>query len=1028
MALTTGVPSFVSPIGGEVLTNSGSLKSELPDWISNNGRDSSGALVLGVSANEDRHNERKASVKVGDVVYYIRQVCYEPVQAEPSSFSFRYAGGSVSVALNRNNYPDKGDVLWYALPGMADTAVEAMGIAVECDASWIKAVLSSDESTLSLTVADGEGVISRKAEVKIVPLDYRHYSFSDEIAGYATTIVVNQVGETLSLGRSSETVDFSGSTVSVSVSAVGASGLKAESDSEWAVASLVGDRLWIEYEANSGVARRSAEITVSSAEGLSSVFTLVQLGNYEVGGNALLQTWQHSADTAYVLIYYSTGAALVLDIWDEATRGKVGSAVIDGFSGDATDVRFYGVNDVMYVAHEDIRPKKLMRVDDEAAESGYSFIVQDFDIKIEPVLDEYSDRNVFVVASGTYGAGDTVLVTEKSLTDGQKRNNAELLFTSGSYWRGTGRQMLMLKKSTEMMKCYAFLYPESSNSTATKTQTPKPDTVYQDDNGGLGSSTPWLFAFGKISIETAGRWSGRIVVDLWKPDMDVDEAGEPVSPEQLAVLEVSNATSNKSVSRDLTMVGSRIRIRCEAREKAQGTQVTTNSNLDIIYRDYDNDSGCYVTVSNAQEIPVYLRVKSVVPPVSDNDTGATTEGYAYCEAIHPFDGGFTSSSFAEGAWCEGRYGYPRTVGVFQERMIFGGNRVKPCTLWCSKVGDWSNFVQGSESTSPIFATANTDNIDTIQWMQIAKSYVMFGSLSGEWYFGGSDGGAVKPSNYSFQRLSNFGSTRGVDAVLFGESTLVAKNGGRQVVDVSYNTLSEQGSGTNLSLFAAHLFEESVISDMASTISPTSILWVLRDDGVLLSFTYEANNNVFAWARHEILDGVSAITSFRRGERDVLAMLVRDGDKVMLSELDAFRGDDYTVGDESVFCDEGANGELVRYESRIIPTPIGKPRGRTYDGKAALKGLDVYLNTRNGDFNGEVYADGVQFSVKMSGGDEYVCDNGWLATNMLREFGENKIELPVSGGWEELVLADIHTDYPAPLTITALGAGFEMGGD
>jgi hypothetical protein len=745
-------------------------------------------------------------------------------------------------------------------------------------------------------------------------------------------------------------------------------------------------------------------------------------------GEKFLSTWQYSADSAYVLIYFPKGNGLEIDIWDESTKSKVGEVFIDGFTGDVSDVKFYSVNDVVYLSHHDIKPKKFSRVTDTSSPSGYSFEVSDFDVKIDPILDEYADRNVFVMkAEGSVKAGDIVRVEEKPLTDGQKRNGAELLFTKDSFWRGTGNQMLMLKRSTEMMKTYGFLYPsnESGSSSVSVTQEPKPETIFQDEVGGKGKSTPWLFAFGKISVETSGKWSGRIVVDLWKPDMEVDDEGNPVEPELLAVLEVSNASSNKSISRDLTIAGSRIRIRCEERERAKAVTTTTtgsDDNLSIIYKNVDSDTGCFVTISNAQEIPIYLRIKDVVAPSgSDN-------GYAYCEAIHPFEGGFNSSSFAEGAWCAGRYGYPRTVGVFQERMVFGGNKVKPCTLWCSKTGDWSNFVQGAESTSPIFATANTDNIDAIQWMSIAKSYIMFGSLSGEWYFGSSDGGAVKPSNFSFQKLSNFGSTKGVDSVQFGDATIVAKNGGKEIIDVSYNTLSEQGAGSNLSLFASHLLESSSVKDIACTLSPKSILWVLDTEGKLLSFTYEGNNNVFAWSRHEILNGVSAITSFRRGERDILVMLVNDGEDTMLAELDPFAGDNYTpTNKEHIFEDEKADGSFVCYESRIIPTPITAGDGGTYGRKVNIKSLDVYLKTHNGDFDGYVWSDGTEFTVSISGQKHIqLCDGGWLKNNEKKDFGENRITLPITGGWTDLALVDIRTDYPAPLTITALGAQVSYG--
>ena len=739
-----------------------------------------------------------------------------------------------------------------------------------------------------------------------------------------------------------------------------------------------------------------------------------------------LAKWQYAADAAYAILYYKNSDSLLFEIWDENTKTLAGVCQISNFAYDIDDLKFYSINDVVYITHPEIRPKRIIREDDPESESGYKFSVADFEIKIDPVLDEYADRNEFVVEAGTFDAGQTLRVTEKSLTVAQKENNAYLLFDRESYWRGTGKQMLMLKRPTEMLKCYGWLYTHEKDKDTSITPTPTPTETFQDDNGGEGKSTPWFFAFGKISVETAGKWSGRFICELWKPGMSTDSNGDPVSPEVLAVLETNNAMTNKSVTRDITIVGCRIRVRCEKRQRATAVSVTTSSDAEIKYKDTVSDTGCFVTISNAQEIPIYLRVNDVVPPSGAN------EGYAYCTAIHPFEGGFKSSSFAEGAWCAGRYGYPRVCGVFQERMVFGGTKNKPCTLWCSKTNDWSNFVQGTGDSMPIFATANTDNIDSIQWMQIAKSYVMFGSLSGEWYFGAADGGALKPTNYSFQRLSNFGSTKGVDAVLFGNSTIVAKNGGQQVVDVSYNSLSEMGSGTNLALYATHLLESDPVYDMCATLAPTPILWVLTKSGRLLSFTYEDKNNVFAWARHEIFNGVEEIIDLRRGERDIIVMIANDGKHRFLAELDPSRGDDYDKDGsadycENVFLDQNSDGEYVRYESRVIPTPVTFENNIAYGRKCAFRNFDVYLKTHNGDFDGTpVWAEGTQFIIRLGDGKRYIADAGWLKDNVLREFGENRIVLPMSGGWEDQAVVDISTDYPAPLTVTALGADFSIG--
>lgn len=929
---------------------------------------------------------------------------------------------------------------------------ESYTISASSNSAWASTSVVENSVVVNYSTNTGSASQQRTAEISI-----RCTDSTGKVWDIGVFTLTQGAGGTISFKSTTENATHESGSRFCEWEAAGTLGeISVTSSADWLRAESRSGGALLSWDENTGSVVRRATVTAVSETGASTSLNFVQSINSAGGsgggsgdsgeggggnpgggtgsveplsGKKHLSTWQHSADSAYVLCSYNarneSGIRVavidVIDMAEERLGRKLASVVIDPFAGDASELKFYSVNDVVYITHSSMRPKKLTRSLGGSEETGgYAFSLGDFDIKIDPVLSEYFDRNVFSVEqAGTIETGESVRVYEKPLTSGQRANGAELLFTETSSWRAG--QMLMLKKSTQMMKTWGFMFTGTDSSAAVNT-VPKASTIFENDNGGQGKDTGWIFAFGKVSIETSGKWSGRLVAELWRPDMETDENGEPVNPEQIAVMEVVNAMQNRNVTRDILEAGSRIRVRCEKRERSQVVNVTTQGeNVNIIYRKADNDTGCYVTISAAAELPVYLRIKDV--------SGAN--GYATCEAIHPFEGDFESSSFAEGAWCD-KYGYPKTCGVFQERMVFGGNTQKPCTLWLSKTGDWSNFVQGSESTSPIFATANTDNIDAIQWLQIAKSYIMFGSLSGEWYFGGSDGGGVKPTNYSFQRLSNFGSTRGVDAVLFGESTLVAKNGGRQVVDVSYNTLSEQGNGTDLTIFAAHLFEETTITDMAATISPSSMLWTLLENGMLLSFTYETNNNVFGWARHEILDGVEAITSFRRGERDLLAMIVDDGNDVTLCELDPHRGEEYANADtreerEAVFMDQHADGSLSRYESRIIPTPISTADGVEYGHVAAFNAFDVYLKTHNGSFDGGVWAEGTEFTVKLSGDDrEHLCDAGWLKSNVKTDFGENRVQLDLNTGYSDLALCDIKTDYPAPLTITAVGASFAHG--
>lgn len=61
-------------------------------------------------------------------------------------------------------------------------------------------------------------------------------------------------------------------------------------------------------------------------------------------------------------------------------------------------------------------------------------------------------------------------------------------------------------------------------------------------------------------------------------------------------------------------------------------------------------------------------------------------------------------------------------------------------------------------------------------------------------------------------------------------------------------------GRDLTTLAVHLFKGHTIVDMDYAYEPDSIVWCVRDDGVLLGCTYLRNDEVLAWHRHDTLHG------------------------------------------------------------------------------------------------------------------------------------------------------------------------------
>lgn len=91
-----------------------------------------------------------------------------------------------------------------------------------------------------------------------------------------------------------------------------------------------------------------------------------------------------------------------------------------------------------------------------------------------------------------------------------------------------------------------------------------------------------------------------------------------------------------------------------------------------------------------------------------------------------------TATWRECAWSNAR-GWPRTVAVHQNRLVFGGNAAQPNTIWASQVGDfgelsgsylintmgatnWTNTASAATSSDPFNNTILSGSADNINWM------------------------------------------------------------------------------------------------------------------------------------------------------------------------------------------------------------------------------------------------------------------------------------------------------------------------
>lgn len=249
-----------------------------------------------------------------------------------------------------------------------------------------------------------------------------------------------------------------------------------------------------------------------------------------------------------------------------------------------------------------------------------------------------------------------------------------------------------------------------------------------------------------------------------------------------------------------------------------------------------------------------------------------TNNIVVVERAIPATGGATDV-FALSAWGP-RYGYPSDVEFFGDRLWFSGSPAQPQTLWLSKIGNYTDFGKTIPSVDDdaITATINARQVNAIKDMVPLDKMILL-TAGGEWKTGGGQDDVLTPTTISFKPQSYNGASD-VPALVIGNTALFVQNRGYIARDLGYQFESDGYTGNDLTVFAAHLTEGKPIVAWDYQQIPYSVVWSVRDDGVLLALTYMKDQSVIAWTPMEVDGFVESLTVIPEGDQDAVYLLVR----------------------------------------------------------------------------------------------------------------------------------------------------------
>jgi hypothetical protein len=237
--------------------------------------------------------------------------------------------------------------------------------------------------------------------------------------------------------------------------------------------------------------------------------------------------------------------------------------------------------------------------------------------------------------------------------------------------------------------------------------------------------------------------------------------------------------------------------------------------------------------------------------------------------------GNASVEWQLGAWSNTTE-WPRANTFFKDRLFWGGK----LTLWGSVPGLYNSHAQdffGQQTTDAAInvIVTGTDS-SNICWLNGAI-IMLVGTEGGEYGLDAANYSAspLGPANVEVLRQSNW-RCRHIAPILVGPSLLYVQRAGRKVFAADYNFYLNRYDSTDQSKFAYHITIGGITS-IAFQQEPWSVLWATRADGTLLSYTFNREDQVTAWNRHNLGNGgiceSISVTPAPDGLRDEVWMII-----------------------------------------------------------------------------------------------------------------------------------------------------------
>lgn len=192
-------------------------------------------------------------------------------------------------------------------------------------------------------------------------------------------------------------------------------------------------------------------------------------------------------------------------------------------------------------------------------------------------------------------------------------------------------------------------------------------------------------------------------------------------------------------------------------------------------------------------------------------------------------------------------GYPASLALFQQRLIAAGTVSFPQAMWGSSTGTTYDMTIATDDDDAFQFTASSDQVSPIKHLVTASTMGAF-TDGVEFTVGVGNSGTIGPTSAPNTKAQSTYGSSSARPLRVGNEIIFTQRGARKVRALSYDFASDSFLSVDLTALAQHISLGGIV-DCAFQQEPTPVMWFVRADGVLISCTYDKQQDVKAWARH-----------------------------------------------------------------------------------------------------------------------------------------------------------------------------------